>query len=138
MNKNMNNNTEIAKLISYSCITGFVGDAGLQFLTQYMGMGGPSGWGLKPYFKLHGSVEALFIAGGMMSIFYIIYFYILSYPANWIYLSIYGIILDLIFRETMLFPSLDGYYKHLNYFWSGVWGAIPMIMPLAFVKLNKY
>jgi hypothetical protein len=30
----------------------------------------------------------------------------------------------------MLFPSLKGYYNNLNYFWSGFWGAIPMIIPL--------
>jgi len=116
------------KLISIACVTGFAGDAGLQLLTKIMG--GPSGWGLLPYFKQHGAAESLFIAGGMMTIFYVIYLYVLGLPPNLYYLAIYGIILDYIFRKTMLFPSLQGYYNHLNYFWSAFWGAIPMILPL--------
>ena len=116
------------KLISIACITGFVGDAGLQLLTK--SMGGPSGWGLKPYFQQHGAAESLFIAGGMMTIFYVIYLYVLGLTPNLYYLAIYGIILDYIFRKTMLFPSLQGYYNNLNYFWSAFWGAIPMILPL--------
>lgn len=119
-------------LISVACITGFVGDASLQVLSKFMG--GKTGWGLIPYFKQHGSVEALFIAGGMMTIFYVIYLDLLKLPVKWYYLAIYGIILDYIFRKTMLFPSLDGYYNHLNYFWSAFWGAIPMLIPLFIVK----
>ena len=119
---------DAAKLISIACITGFVGDVGLQLLTKIMG--GPSGWGLRPYFQQHGAAESLFIAGGMMTIFYVIYLYVLGLTPNLYYLAIYGIILDYIFRKTMLFPSLQGYYNHLNYFWSAFWGAIPMILPL--------
>ena len=123
------------KLVSIACLTGFVGDASLQFLTTKMGLGGPTGWGLKPYFKQHGKVESLFIAGGMVTIFYVIYISLLRLPPKWYYLSIYGIILDYIFRITMLFPSLDGYYKSLNYFWSAFWGAVPMLIPLGIENL---
>ena len=118
------------KLISYACLSGFIGDAGLQFLTKKLGMGGKTGWGLLPYFKQHGTTESLFIAGGMMTLFYVIYLFILKLQPLWYYLVIYGILLDYIFRKTMLFPSLVGYYKHLNYFWSAFWGAIPMILPI--------
>jgi hypothetical protein len=52
-------------------------------------------------------------------------------------LAIYGIILDLIFRKTMLFSSLKGYYQYFNYFWSAVWGAIPMIIPLLIYDIIK-
>ena len=120
-------------LLASACLTGFFGDAGLQILTKKFNLGGPSGWGLKPYFALHGSAEALFIAAGMMTIFYVAYLAFL--PVNWIYLAVYGIILDLFFRKTMLFSSLTGYYGHLNYFWSAFWGAVPMLMPLMAVKL---
>lgn len=123
----------IARLLTISCLTGFIGDASLQYLTKYMG--GETGWGLKEYFKQHGPVESLFIAGGMMTLFYIIYFVLLELPLNGCYLAIYGIILDWIFRETMLFPSLEGYYKALNYFWSAFWGAVPMMMPYGIMKL---
>lgn len=129
----MVNPTIIARLLTISCLTGFIGDASLQYLTQYMG--GETGWGLKEYFKLHGPAESLFIAGGMMTLFYIIYFVFLELPLNWYYLAIYGVILDWIFRETMLFPSLEGYYKALNYFWSAFWGAVPMMMPYGIMKL---
>lgn len=125
-------------LISYSCIIGFLGDAGLQFLTKIMNMGGKTGWGLNPYFKQHGTVESLFIAGGMMAIFYIIYFFIFNLPVSYYYLALYGVILDYIFRVTMLFPSLVGYYNHLNYFWSAFWGAIPMILPLLAMNVINY
>jgi hypothetical protein len=121
--------SSLLHLNGISCVIGFVGDALLQVGTK-LNLGGPTGWGLKPYFKQHGSVESLFIAGGMMTIFYVIYLYLLPFQVNYINLAIYGIVLDLIFRKTRLFPSLDGYYKHLNYFWSGFWGAVPLMMPL--------
>jgi hypothetical protein len=117
----------IARLLTISCLTGFVGDAALQYLSTFMG--GETGWGLKDYFRQHGKAESLFIAGGMMTLFYIIYFVILGLPLNWYCLAIYGVVLDLLFRATMIFPSLKGYYNHLNYFWSGFWGATPMVMP---------
>jgi hypothetical protein len=123
------------KLIGIACLTGFFGDAGLQLLSKYNGIGADiigatSGWGLKPYFKLHGSFESLCIAAGMMSMFYIFYLYVLRLPPVLYYLALYGIILDLLFRKFRLFPTLDGYYKALNYFWSGFWGAIPMMLPV--------
>ena len=121
-------------LLSISSITGFLGDALLQFLTKNMGLGGQSGWGLKSYFTQHGSIEALFIASGMMSIFYVFYLFILGLQPTLVSLAIYGIILDLLFRKTMWFPSLKGYYNHLNYFWSAFWGAIPMILPLLILQ----
>lgn len=122
-------------IISIACVTGFIGDASLQIATQKLNMGGPTGWGLKEYFKQHGKTEALFIAGGMMTLFYVIYLDVLNLPLNYMYLSIYGIILDYIFRKFVIFPSLDGYYKHLNYTESAIWGAIPMILPF-FVYLK--
>jgi len=124
------NNELILILIVISCITGFIGDMLLQIGINYFKLGGSTGWGLKPYFKQHGSIEATFIAGGMMTLFYIIYLYFLQLPINFIYLGLYGIILDFIFRKTLLFPSLFGYYEYFNYFWSAIWGAIPLVLPL--------
>ena len=120
-------------IISISCLTGLVGDALLQIATKYLDFD----WGLKQYFTYHGSGESLCIASGMMTLFYIIYIYILRLPLNYLYLAIYGIILDYIFRKTMFFDSLRGYYKALNYFWSAFWGAVPMILPLFFYKRWK-
>jgi putative flippase GtrA len=124
------------QLIIIACLAGFIGDYILQILITFMG--GKTGWGLREYFKEHGSAESVFIAGGMMTLFYIIYLILLGLPPLWYYLAIYGILLDLFFRETMIFPSLQGYYEHLNYFWSAFWGAVPMILPLGIMKLSSF
>ena len=68
-----------------------------------------------------------------MALFYVIYIQ-LKIPLNFVYLAIYGIVLDFIFRKLMIFPSLSGYYDSLNYFWSAVWGAIPLILPYLILK----
>jgi len=120
-------------LISTSFLVGFFGDAFLQVTSPVLG--GPTGWGLTPYFKQHGRAEALFIAGGMMVLFFIIYLYVFKLKPNYLYLAIYGIVLDLLFRWFNIFPSLQGYYGYLNYFWSGLWEAIAMILPLFFSRL---
>jgi hypothetical protein len=121
-------------LVGIACIVGFIGDFLLQ-LGSKLGLGGPTGWGLKDYFAQHGSVESLFIAGGMMSIFYVLYLLVLK--PNYLYLAIYGIILDFIFRKLNVFPSLKGYYNYFGYFWSAVWGAIPLMLPyFIYSKIN--
>ena len=90
-------------VITISCLTGFFGDTLLQIATKYFGFD----WGLRQYFIQHGSGESLCIAAGMMTLFYIVYLYILLLPLNYFYLGIYGIILDYIFRKTMVFKSLS-------------------------------
>jgi len=112
-------------IVSVAVFTGFIGDFLLQTGVK-MGLGGPTGWGLKDYFALHGSTESLFIAGGMMGLFYSLFPLKLTY----INLAFYGVILDLLFRKLMIFPSLKGYYEYFNYFWSAVWGIIPLCLPL--------
>lgn len=122
------------KLITLAAIVGLVGDISLQMLTKPIG--GKTGWGLNEYFDLHGCAESATIAAGMMSLFYAAYLYTEA-PPTVLYLVSYGIILDLIFRKLRIFPSLDGYYSHLNYFWSAFWGAVPMITPyLIYIFLN--
>ena len=123
-------NRIILDLIVISCLVGFIGDASLQFGARVFNMGGPTGWGLNPYFAQHGQVESTYVAGGMMALFYIVYFYILRLPINYGYLAIYGIIFDFIFRKFEIFPSLKGYYQYFSYFGSAFWGAIPAIVPL--------
>ena len=128
-------------IISIATVTGFVGDASLQIATKHLKMGGPTGWGLTEYFKQHGASESLFIAGGMLAIFYAFYVYILvellKVPNTVLSVIIYAIILDLIFRKFRVFPSLDGYYNHLNYFWSAVWAIIPMLIPYFLYKYQS-
>lgn len=116
-------------LIALAVLVGFFGDLGLQVMTKQWGMGGPTGWGLLPYFEQHGTYEALFVAAGMMGLFYVMYQYLFGLPYTALGLSIFGIVLDLIFRYTRLFPSLDGYYRSLNHFWSAFWAVVPMLLP---------
>ena len=116
-------------LIAIACLTGFIGDFLLQTGVN-MGLGGPTGWGLKEYFKQHGSGEAMFTAAGMMALFYTL-FLMSGIKVNFRNLAIYGVLLDLIFRKLMIFGSLKGYYEYFNYFWSAVWGIIPLCLPLA-------
>ena len=120
-------------LVAIACMTGFAGDFLLQTGVK-MGMGGPTGWGLKDYFRLHGAAESMFTAGGMMSLFYAL-FLMSGIPVNYKTLAVYGVLLDLIFRKLMIFKSLDGYYNYFNYFWSAVWGIIPLCLPLFIAKM---
>ena len=125
-------------LISLSFFVGFIGDVLLQFGSKQLHWGGSTGWGLKSYFSQHGSVESLFIAGGMMIFFYMIYFYLIALPFYYLYLAIYGIVLDFIFRKTRIFTSLDGYYDYFNHFWSAIWGAIPLMLPLFVYQIMSF
>ena len=112
-------------------LTGFFGDILLQ-IGDKLGLGGPTGWGLRDYFKLHGAAESTCIAGGMMTLFYILILPIfgkLTVTQTFIFLAIYGVVLDLLFRELVIFKTLDAYYRYFNYFCSAVWGAIPLILP---------
>lgn len=115
-------------LLTITCLTGFFGDMLLQILVS-LGFGGPTGWGLKSYFLQHGRLESMFIAAGMMTVFFILYD-MTGLPLTYTNLIIYGILLDVVFRKTNAFPSLTEYYKNTNYFWSAFWGAVPMILPL--------
>jgi hypothetical protein len=120
-------------IVSIACMTGFAGDALLQTGIKFK-MGGPTGWGLKDYFKQHGAVESLFIPGGMLTLFFVIYIYVIGLPLTYFNLSVYGIIIDLLFRKLMLFPSLAGYYQYFGYVGSAIWIAIPMMIPLFVLK----
>ena len=95
-------------LESVAFLVGFFGDIFLQLLCQTPYFD----YGLKEYFKIHGAPEAPFIAGGMMVLFVIIYRFT-GLPIKWEYFAIYGVILDILFRTFMIFPSLKAYYSAL-------------------------
>lgn len=118
-------------LIIISFFVGFIGD----MLTQFLFSNDPA---LSNYFKQHGSSESLFIAGGMMTLFMILYLYLGLNTSllnkheiikTLLCASIYGIILDIIFRKFKIFPSLNDYYNNLNYFYSGFFAVLPMCLP---------
>jgi hypothetical protein len=112
-------------LVPIAGIVGFLGDALLQLFVKKQW----ANWGLSGYFAQHGTVESLFIASGMLSLFYTIYL-LTGLPVKWYTIAIYGVLLDVLFRVFRIFPSLDGYYQHFNVVASGFWGAVPMLIPL--------
>lgn len=118
-------------LVAWAAVTGALGDAALQVIVK--NNWGNADWGLKAYFAQHGTGEAICVAAGMMALFYVAYVAVLvpvfHVPVTLLALAVYGVILDLLFRKLRIFPSLDGYYASLNYFWSGFWAVVPMIIP---------
>ena len=110
--------------------TGFFGDMALQLINKFRG----NIAGLDKYFKLHGSIESLFIAGGMLWLFAFIYDKS-KLPFTYQYLFMYGGLLDILFRQLMIFPSLDTYYAALTPEISFIWGGIPMIAPLLIKRI---
>lgn len=119
------------QLIIISFFVGFVGDSLLQIFVKKFG----ADWGLKGYFEQHGTAESLYIAAGMMTLFYIIFLKVLHLKPTYLNLAIYGIVVDIIFRKLRIFESLDGYYSFLNYFWSGWWEVFSMCLPLLVYQL---
>lgn len=124
-------------LIGIACVVGFVGDYLLQFGVKTLRWGGSTGWGLKSYFEKHGPAESMFTAAGMMSLFYVGYMYLVPLPVTYLYLAIYGIVIDLAFRRLMIFPSLEGYYRYFGYAGSAFWIAVPMMIPLLVFDVAK-
>jgi hypothetical protein len=125
---------QVGQLITVALITGFIGDAIWQIIAN-MNIGAETGtWGLQYYFERQGSAEALFTAAGMLGIFYILYAFTgLPFKVQWI--TIYAVILDLIFRYTNLFPSLKMFYKELSIPSTIIMGSvIPLLLPLFVYK----
>lgn len=131
----MSINYNYGYLVVSATLVGFFGDAILQVGTPMIRK--DDDWGLKKYFAQHGAAEALCIAAGMMALFYIFYLFVLRLKPDWRLLALYGVILDYVFRKTMIFSSLDDYYAKLSYFESALWGAIPMVLPLVPFILYK-
>jgi hypothetical protein len=105
---------------------GLFGDMILQTIVKFKG----NFAGLKGYFKQHGILESIMIGAGIMLIS--THFYELTkLPITFPYLFIYGGILDILWRQLNLMPSLEHtYYAALNPIESFIWGGIPMIMIL--------
>lgn len=105
---------------------GMIGDAILQIIVKMKG----NFAGLKGYFEQHGIFESMCIAGGIMFISTYIYKQ-LKLPLKLVPLFIYGGILDILWRQLNLMPSLEHtYYAALNPVQSFIWGSIPMMMIL--------
>jgi hypothetical protein len=118
------------KLIVIAALVGFVGDILLQLLNLDL---------FKTYFAQHGPLESMLIASGLVSMLYFIYLYPLSYlfalpssgTSGVLYFSLYILCFDIFLRHTRIFKSLDYFYDQLNYFQSGIPGAVlPALIPM--------
>lgn len=127
----MFNDSNKNKLIVIAALVGFVGDILLQLLDLDL---------FKTYFAQHGPLESMLIASGLVSMLYFIYLYSLSslfaLPAvgttfGTFYFSLYILCFDIFLRHSHVFKSLDYFYDQLNYFQSGIPGAVlPALIPM--------
>ncbi len=103
-------------------LIGVTGDAALQGLNKYTSKG--KDWGLDTYFAQHGPVESLFIAGGMLVGFELLYD--LIFPTKE-YLSLFmlGGIIDVAVRMTMPMESLKDYYEQNHPLYTIFWAGFP-------------
>jgi len=96
------------------------GDATLQAINRYTKKG--EEWGLDTYFAQHGPIESIFIAGGMVVGFEVLYTAIFG-QKNVVKLFALGAMIDIIFRNTMPMKTLEDYYKKnspiMTIFWAG-------------------
>lgn len=107
---------------------GFIGDILLQIIIKMRGDVAH----LKQYYSRHGPLESLFIAGGMMYLLMAIYEQI-GFKLTYINLFIYGGVLDILWRQFHLFPTLTyTYYTANNQIQSFFWGGISMILVIFF------
>jgi hypothetical protein len=109
-----------------SLLLGIIGDIALNYLTRFKRF---PDVGLRSYFALHGPVESVMIAGGLMfvSMFVALNLLKLSSYNTVSGLFVIGIVIDLLFRYLRIMPSLDGMYKSLNVIHSALWAGGPLV-----------
>lgn len=108
-----------------SALIGLTGDFLLQIITKNQKT---DKWGLKHYFEIHGPIESLCIATGLMWVAAAFYQNVGFDVNSYITLFIYGGIIDVLFRTLNIMPSLIGYYTTNNPILTFIWGGIPMIL----------
>lgn len=89
---------------------------------------GSDPWGLEEYFKQHGRMESVLIAGGLTSGFHWSANKLLSptlWPLGPLTYAAYGAVVDVLFRTFMPMPSLKNYYQKLPWWMSIFWAAFP-------------
>jgi hypothetical protein len=113
-------------MIVSSILTGMLGDLALQLIVK--SYPNENKFGLRTYFDQHGSLESIFIAGGMMGALFSLYKQIDPTFDN-LGLSLYATGLDILFRNNIqLMPSLKDYYSTLPYYFTIPWAIIPALM----------
>ena len=112
-----------------SFIVAALGDVGLQIVTKQKG----DLVGLKDYYEIHGEIESVLIAGGLMYGLALLYEQ-LPFPITNFNLFIYGGIWDIIFRQSKISKTLNNtYYQNIGTpLISFIWGGLPMVLPNLF------
>lgn len=119
-------------------VFGSIADLSLNYITRFDAF---PDVGLRKYFKRHGVFEAMFIAGGLM--FASTYIGLLLRPGNptrdggVLYLFVYGALIDILFREWHLMPTLDGMYDVLRPSTSMLWAGGPLAASYMITKYIK-
>jgi hypothetical protein len=106
----------------FGFLVGFIGDLLLNLMTQKLKV---LDAGLIDYFPRHYTLEAAFIAAGLVS--FVVYIGVFLWEKikgdtveninKWhtgIFLFVFGCFVDLFFRYLHLMPSLDGMYEKLS------------------------
>jgi hypothetical protein len=122
----------MTELLVKSFFIGFIGDALLQIITAQKG----NFAGLRDFYARHGIFESLCIASSIM--FLSTWCYLkLGLPITYPFLFLYGGMLDVLFRQCNLMPTLQNtYYSALPWWLSFLWGGIPMMMVLYAVNIR--
>jgi hypothetical protein len=122
------------ELATSGFFTGMIGDIILQIITHWRG----NFAGLRDYFFHHGILESIFIAGGILFTGGWIY-QMLGLPLSYVHIFIYGCLLDIIYRNFHLMPSLDPtYHEALPPWLSMIWGGISMVLVLGMNRLQDF
>ena len=112
-------------------LTGMIGDIALQLIVYVRG----DLAGLRDYFALHGVLESIFIAAGILFTSGWVYER-LNLPMTYTSIFLYGCLVDIFYRNLHLMPSLDPtYHAALSPWLSMVWGGISLILVLA---MNRF
>ena len=111
------------QILTKAFFIGLLGDAILQLVVKQRG----NFAGLRGYFEQHGIFESMCIAAGIM--FLVTWIYLKTgLPLTYPYLFIYGGLLDVLWRQMNLMPSLKNtYYAALTPLQSFIWGGIPLL-----------
>jgi hypothetical protein len=123
-------NTSIADASMSAFTVGFFADLALNYLTT------TQDWkvGLKGYFKKHGVMESAFIAAAIMYasmwVGFTLHGVVTPQMDQGVFIFVFGLIIDNLFRFGNLMPSLECMYNALSIPTSMFWAGGPLLFAL--------
>jgi hypothetical protein len=131
-------NLDSSTITTAAMAVGLIGDGILNWATQD---GSKYNFGLRGYFKTHGSLEAMFIAGTIMWV--TMWLALKAWPHGnrhphiILFLFLFGSITDILYRELRLMPSLDGMYEEFSPMVSMFWAGGPLVLAYLIASLYE-